>query len=87
MSQIQELGKKAKGATKGNTQGKDSHSIKSAIHYVLTNYSSDSVERGQAMKAVVTRALEDALNGDKAAREWIADRYEGKAQSDVKVDL
>ncbi len=78
MPTIQELGKKAKGAPKGNKHGSDFHDIKASIHWALCQ-DYDGVQRGHALKAIAKRAVNDALNGDKAARDWIADRYEGKA--------
>lgn len=76
---IQELGKKAKGAPKGNTFAKEDYSIKGAIHYALTNYEHGDIKRGQALKRIAKKAIEDALEGNQAAREWLCDRSEGKA--------
>lgn len=85
MPQIQELGKKAKGAKVGNTQGKDAYSVKSAIQWALAQ-SYGEIERGKALKAIAQRAVADALDGDKDARNWIADRTEGKAATVIAGD-
>ncbi len=79
--QIQELGAKSKGGPEGNTKNADATSIKDAIRYVLATYETKDIERGQALKKVVKKALEDALEGDKAARDWLSERLEGKAVS------
>lgn len=79
MSKIQDLGKKSKGGPVGNTKAKEDYSIKGAIHYALTNYEHGSIKRGQALKAIAHKAIEDALDGNQAARDWLCDRSEGKA--------
>jgi hypothetical protein len=85
MATIQELGKKAKGAKAGNTQGKDAYSVKSAIQWALAQEYGE-IERGKALKAIAQRAVSDALAGDKDARNWIADRTEGKAATVITGD-
>lgn len=77
MSQIQELGKKSKGAPKGNKNAVEAYSIKSAIQWALAQEYSE-IERGKALKAIAQRAVMDAISGDKAAREWVSERTEGK---------
>jgi hypothetical protein len=79
-AKIQGLGKESKGGPVGNNFKGEAASIKDAIRYVMTNYEKgEEVERGQALKAIVKKAVEDAIDGDKNAREWLSDRLEGKA--------
>ena len=78
MDTKQEHTKKPKGAQVGNTQGSDAFDLKSAIRYQLANFERGDIKRGQALKAMMKRTLEDALDGDKAARDYLSDRLEGK---------
>lgn len=87
MSQIQELGKKAKGAQKGNTYAKDAFDVDSALHHVLVNYEREDVERGQALKAIWKKAVEQAIDGDAKAREFVLERKGGKVASKVEAEF
>ena len=85
MADIQELGKKSKGAPVGNTRSAAASAIWDSIHYVLANYEKGDIKRGQALKAIAMKAVDDALDGDKAAREWICERYEGKVAQKTEL--
>lgn len=84
----QKLGATSKGAPEGNTFKGDAYSIKDAIRYVMANYEKGKeVQRGQALKAIVKKAVDDAIEGDKAARDWLSERLEGKSVSITETTL
>ena len=70
---------------KGNKNSSNGFAVKDAIHYVLTNYSDNRVERGQALRKIVERAVVDALDGDAKARDFIVERTEGKVANITQV--
>lgn len=86
MPDIQELGEKSKGGPVGNTKAKDASRIWDAIHYALQQeYKPQGVKRGDAMKAIMIKVVQDALDGDKAARDFLAERYEGKVAQKTEM--
>lgn len=67
-------------APKGNSNARKGTEWKDAIKYALANYEDlGRIERGQALKAIAKKMIEQAIDGDKDARKEIGERLDGKA--------
>ena len=71
------------GAPVGNQNGKNGTAFRDAVRWALANYARGDVKRGTALKAIATKAVEQAIEGDKEARREIADRIDGKPAQQI----
>jgi hypothetical protein len=66
----------------GSTNRANGKRFANAIKAALEEYEDDKVKRGEALRAIATGLVKDAVNGDAYARRELADRLDGKpAQS------
>ena len=80
---------------KGNNFGKGRPKKEFCIPDVLRKLLSEEItvtnkagkeSKKMALEAICTRAIVQAVNGDKDARAWIANRLEGKARQPIEID-
>lgn len=70
------------GAPIGNQNGKKSKPWGDAIRRAIARYDQDKPEDAKYLNTLANQLLADCLNGDKAAREELTNRLDGKvAQS------
>lgn len=74
----------------GNKNAAKGFEWKHAVKHALKKYESSSVKRGQALRAIALKLVEDALAGKPEAWREISERLDGKVstgdgQSTVKV--
>ena len=62
----------------GNQNAARPREWRDQIIYALENYEGGKIQRGQALRAIAMQLVEDAIGGDKSAREEIANRLDGK---------
>ncbi len=67
-----------KGGQKGNNNAAKGNQWRTALEYALSEYSDSQVEKGLALRAIAKRMIEQAIAGDKDARNEIACRLDGK---------
>lgn len=67
-------------APPGNQNAAKGKTWRDALLWALENHEEHgAIARGQALRAVALRTVQDAINGDKDARAEIANRLDGKA--------
>lgn len=66
------------GAPKGNRNAAKGKAWANALQRALAQYESDGVVRGEALRAIADKCIEQALEGDKDARKEIGDRLDGR---------
>lgn len=74
------------GAPTGNRNAAKAKEWRDTIKYALDNYESSRVERGQALRGIATKLIEQALEGDHAAIKEIGERLDGKASQPISGD-
>lgn len=62
----------------GNNNAGKSKEWRDQIKWALENYEGGKVAKGQALRAIATKLVEEAIDGDSKAREEIANRLDGK---------
>lgn len=72
-------------APKGNKNAAKGREWADAIRWALGKYESSAVDRGQALRKIAERCIEQALEGDKDARREIGDRLDGKPAQAVEL--
>jgi len=71
----------------GNRNARKAKEWRDQIKWALENYEGDDCPKGMALRKIATLTVEEALKGDKAARDEIANRLDGKpAQAIVGGD-
>ena len=75
------------GAPNGNTNNSTGSAIKDALRYALINYTDSRIKRGEALKAIMSDVVSEAVSGEWKAREYITDRTEGKAAQTTNVNI
>lgn len=71
-------------APKGNNNAAKGREWRDTIKWALDNYESSKVKRGQALRGIAVKLIEQALEGDQAAIKEIGDRMDGKAVQAVE---
>lgn len=66
------------GAPIGNSNASKGREWTEALRWALDNYESSSIKRGQALRAIANKVIEQAIEGDKDAYQEIANRLDGK---------
>lgn len=68
------------GAPIGNQNARKAAEWRQALKWALENYENkvSAIEKGQALKAVAMKCVDQAVEGDHDARQEIANRLDGK---------
>lgn len=72
-------------APKGNSNAASGTMWRDAVKNVLGDYECVGIARGQALRAIARKCVEQALEGDKDARAEIANRLDGKPNQSLDV--
>lgn len=72
-------------APKGNKNAAKGKEWADSIKWALENYEGQAIKRGQALRKIAMKAVEQALEGDRHARSEIGDRLDGKPVQDHNV--
>lgn len=75
----------SRGAPKGNTNASNGTMFKDALHYALTNYADDQVEKGHALKEVAKTVVKKAVEGEQWAVQEIGNRLDGKPKQQTEL--
>lgn len=76
----------SRGAPKGNNNAAKGKRWTHAIEWALDKYEKKGVvAQGEALRAIATKMIEEALEGDKAAREEIGNRLDGRPAQSLDV--
>lgn len=71
----------------GNTNGSKNKPWREAVEWAVEHYEiKGQVAKAQALRAIATVMVEQALLGDKDARKELADRLDGKAVQAISND-
>lgn len=76
---------KTSGAQQGNKNAAKGKDWEAAIRYAILNYTNDEVKRGQALKRIANKLVEQALEGNKDAWQEIGNRLDGKPAQAVEL--
>lgn len=69
--------------TKGNRNAAHDKPWTSALQRAIQQYEDGDIKAGQVLRKIADRLVKDALNGDRAAREEIANRLDGRPSEHV----
>ncbi len=72
-------------APRGNKNAVKSMPFRDALAYVLANYENDVIEKKEALRAVATRLLENAIEGDLPSIKELLDRTDGKVKTQTEI--
>ena len=72
-------------APRGNRNAASGTAWRDAVKHVLDDYECVGIARGQALRAIARKCVEQAIEGDKDARAEIANRLDGKPNQSVDV--
>jgi hypothetical protein len=75
------------GGQKGNKNAAKGGQWRAAVEYALENYEDSQVERGLALRAIAKKMVEQAIAGDKDARNEIACRLDGKPVQPIEGEI
>ncbi len=76
-----------RGAPKGNQNGAKGNQWRTAVEYALETYEGSEIQQGQALRAIAKKMVEQAIAGDKDARNEIACRLDGKPVQPIEGQI
>ena len=68
----------SKGAPKGNNNAGKGKDWTHALEWALDNYSSSTIKKAQALRAIANTVIQKAIEGDHQSIQEIGNRIEGK---------
>ena len=75
------------GAPVGNKHAAKGREWADQLRWALENFTATGIARGQALRAIATKVVEQALDGDKDARAEIANRLDGKPHQSMDIGI
>jgi hypothetical protein len=73
------------GAPLGNQNGRKAKEWTDALRWQLENYEGSGIQRGQALRSIAKKVIEDALSGSPVAWQEVGNRLDGKPTNETEL--